>query len=101
MFKEVEGEEKCNIRFPKMYLKTPLVEEKIKIKDRIYLVNTRIEICIYKKEKDNYCSVISKTIVYNDGYEESVLLKYIDKVKNYDDVVDLTDNFMNEYTKSA
>jgi len=98
MLKEI-NDENYNVHFPKLWLKTPMIEETIKLEDGIYLVNSRIEICVYKKAKDNYCSVISKDIIYDDGYEESVLLKYIENIKNYDDVLDLTDDFMEEYSK--
>lgn len=96
--KEVKN---TNVHFPKMYLKTPMIEESLSLKDGVYLVNSRIEICVYQKAKDNYCSIISKDIVFSDGYTETMLLKYIENAKTYDDVLDLTDDFMDDYTKSA
>lgn len=89
--KEVKN---TNVHFPKMYLKTPMIEESLSLKDGVYLVNSRIEICVYQKAKDNYCSVISKDIVFSDGYTKTILLKYIEGVKSYNDILDLTDDFM-------
>lgn len=83
-----------DIHFPKMYLKTPMIEESLSLKDGVYLVNSRIEICVYQKAKDNYCSVITKDILFANGQWETILLKYINNIKNYDDVLDLTDEFM-------
>ena len=100
MLKET-NDENSRLKFPRLYMKTPMVEETLKLKDGVYLVNSRIEICVYKKSKDEYCSVISKDIVFSDGYTKTVLLKYIENAKTYDDVLDLTDDFMDDYTKSA
>ena len=76
--------------FPILHYKTPLSEEKLKVDNKYYLVNTRIEICIYKLAEDNFCSVISKDIIFNDGYCKTVLLDYISNKKTYDDVFDFT-----------
>lgn len=93
MLKEI-NDENSRLKFPRCYIKTPMIEETLKLKDGVYLVNSRIEICVYQKTKDNYCSVISKDIVFSDGYTETILLKYIEGVKSYNDVLDLTDDFM-------
>ena len=95
------NDENNRLKFPSLYMKTPMVEETLKLKDGVYLVNSRIEICVYKKSKDKYCSVISKDIVFSDGYTETVLLKYIENAKTYDDVLDLTDDFMDEYNRES
>lgn len=100
MQKEI-NDEKSSIKFPKLYMKTPMIEEELEIKDEVYLINSRIEICVYKKSNDNYCSVISKDIVFSDGYTETVLLKYIENAKSYDDVLDLTDDFMDDYSRES
>lgn len=87
------------MKFPLLYMKTPTIEEKIKWKEKIYIVNSKIEICIYKIDTENYCGVISKDLIFQNGNIESVLLKYIQKEKSYNDVIDLTDNFLEKITK--
>ena len=82
--------------FPKLYFKTPFIEEKIKLNNKTYLVNTRIDIIIYNLKEDEHCAVISKDIVFRNGHSETVLLKYINNVKRYDDVLDLVDEFMSK-----
>ena len=86
-----------NITFPKLYLKTPMIEESISLKNGVFLADTRIEVCVYQKADKNYCSVITKDLNFKNGYSETILLKYIDNVQSYDDVLDLTDDFMDEY----
>ena len=39
--------------FPILHYKTPLEEKKIKYDGKFYLVNTRVEICIYKIKEEN------------------------------------------------
>ena len=46
------NDENYRVCFPKLHMKTPLIEQTIRIKDKVYLVNTRIDICVYKKAKD-------------------------------------------------
>ena len=100
MLKET-NDENSRLKFPRLYMKTPMVEETLKLKDGVYLVNSRIEICVYKKSENEYCSVISKDIVFSDGYTKTVLLKYIENAKTYDDVLDLTDDFMDDYNRES
>ena len=83
---------------PLMYLKTPLIEEKVRIDDEYYLVDTRIEVSVYEKSDKNFCSIITKDWLYKDGKKEIELLEYIDNVSSFDDVMDLTDNFMETHT---
>ena len=80
---------------PSLYLKTPIVEEKIKQDENFYIVNTRIEIVVYKTNKDDYCAVISKDIMF-ENFTESILLKYIKDIKYYDEILDLIDDFMED-----
>lgn len=80
--------------FPILHYKTPLEKKKIKYNDKYYLVDSRIEICIYKIEKENYCSVITRDIIFNNGECESILLNYISNKKTYNEVFDFTTSFM-------
>lgn len=84
--------------FPILHYKTPLEEKKIKYNGKFYLVNTRIEICIYKIEKENYCSVISRDIIFSNEKSETILLNYIHDKKTYEDVFDFTTAFMDTLT---
>lgn len=85
--------------FPLLYMNTPLIEEKIKWQDKIYLVHSKIDVCIYKIDTENYCGVISKELIFTNGKKENVLLKYISKMKTYNDVIDLTDEFLKKIAK--
>lgn len=82
------------MHFPILHYQTPLEKKKIKYKDNYYLVDSRIEICIYRIEKENYCSVISRDIIFSDGECESILLNYISNKKTYNEVFDFTTSFM-------
>ena len=80
--------------FPILHYRTPLQEKKIKYNAKFYLVNTRVEICIYKIMEGNYCSVISRDIIFDNGKCETILLNYICNKKTYDEVFDFTTAFM-------
>ena len=62
-------------RLPYLYMKTPMRLEYIKDDDCEFEVQTCIETCAYKNDK-SFDVVISKNILFDDGYEESFLLKY-------------------------
>ena len=53
-------------------------------------VQTYIETCAYK-DGDLFDVVISKNVMFDDGYEEAFLLKYAKGLKNLDEVEDLCD----------
>lgn len=53
-------------------------------------VQTYIESCAYK-DGDLFDVVISKNVMFDDGYEEAFLLKYAKGLKNLDEVEDLCD----------
>ena len=53
-------------------------------------VQTYIETCVYK-DSDLFDVVISKNVMFDDGYEEAFLLKYAKGLKNLDEVEDLCD----------
>ena len=53
-------------------------------------VQTYIESCAYK-DGDLFDVVISKNVLFDDGYEEAFLLKYAKGLKNLDEVDDLCD----------
>ena len=77
-------------RLPYLYMKTPMQLEYIKDDDCEFEVQT----CIEKKKNKNDKSfdvVISKNILFDDGYEESFLLKYAKGLKDLDEVEDLCD----------
>ena len=54
-------------KLPLMYLKTPLISEKIMINDGYCMVDTRIEVSVYEKSDKNFCSIITKDWLYKDG----------------------------------
>lgn len=64
--------------------------EYIKDDDCEFEVQTCIETCVYKNDK-SFDVVISKNILFDDGYEESFLLKYAKGLKDLDEVEDLCD----------
>lgn len=64
--------------------------EYIKDDDCEFEVQTCIETCAYKNDK-LFDVVISKNILFDDGYEESFLLKYAKGLKDLDEVEDLCD----------
>lgn len=53
-------------------------------------VQTYIETCAYK-DGDLFDVVISKNVLFDDGYEEAFLLKYAKGLKDLDEVEDLCD----------
>lgn len=77
-------------RLPYLYMKTPMRLEYIKDDDCEFEVQTCIETCAYKNDK-SFDVVISKNILFDDGYEESFLLKYAKGLKDLDEVEDLCD----------
>ena len=77
-------------RLPYLYMKTPMELDYIDDdKDEIE-VQTYIETCAYK-DGDLFDVVISKNVLFDDGYEEAFLLKYAKGLKNLDEVEDLCD----------
>lgn len=88
-----------NICFPQVYMKTPLIEESISLKNGVYLADTRIEIVIYQKSNKKYCSVITKDINFKNGRSQTILLKYFNDIDDYDDCLDLTDDFMDKCSR--
>ena len=88
-----------NICFPQVYMKTPLIEESISLKNGVYLADTRIEIVIYQKSNKKYCSVITKDINFKNGRSQTILLKYFNDIDDYDDVLDLTDEYMEKHSR--
>ena len=56
-------------------------------------VQTYIETCAYK-DGDLFDAVISKNVMFDDGYEEAFLLKYAKGLKNLDEVEDLCDEII-------
>lgn len=83
--------------FPIFRLKTNITKEKIKQNNKYYLADTRIDVSIYTKSDSNFSSVIIKEILYNNGYNDMILLKYISNISSYEDALDMIDDFLNEY----
>lgn len=82
------------IKLPYLYMKTPIQLEYIKDdEDYEYEVQTYIETCVYKNDK-LLDVVISKNILFDDGYEEAFLLKYAKGLKDLDEVDDLCDEII-------
>lgn len=78
-------------KLPYLYMKTPIQLEYIKDdEDYKYEVQTCIETCAYK-DGDLFDVVISKNILFDDGYEETFLLKYAKGLKDLDEIEDLCD----------
>ena len=77
-------------RLPYLYMKTPIQLEYIEDDEDEIEVQTYIESCAYKNDK-MFDVVISKNILFDDGYEESFLLKYAKGLKDLDEVEDLCD----------
>ena len=73
-------------------MKTPIQLEYIKDDDDDYEyeVQTYIETCAYKNDR-LFDVVISKNLLFDDGYEESFLLKYAKGLKDLDEIEDLCD----------
>ena len=72
-------------------MKTPMKLEYIKDDDKEdceYEVQTYIEVCAYKNN-ELFDVVITKNILFDDGYEESFLLKYSKGLKDLDEIDDL------------
>ena len=85
------------VLLPNMYMKTPLSEESIQVDDETCIVHTKIDISIYKIGENNYSSVISKDFVFSDGYTESILLEYFTNIRTMDEILDMTDSFLENY----
>ena len=79
-------------RLPCLYMKTPTRLEYINDEENEceYEVQTYIETSAYKNE-NLYDVVFTKNILFDDGYEESFLLKYSKGLKDLDEVEDLCD----------
>lgn len=77
-------------RLPYLYMKTPIQLEYIEDDEDEIEVQTYIESCAYKNDK-MFDVVISKNILFDDGYEEAFLLKYAKGLKDLDEVEDLCD----------
>lgn len=75
-------------RLPYLYMKTPIQLEYIEDDEDEIEVQTYIESCAYKNDK-MFDVVISKNILFDDGYEEAFLLKYAKGLKDLDEVEDL------------
>ena len=80
-------------KLPYLYMKTPIELEYIEDNDYEYEVQTYIETCVYKNDK-LLDVVISKNILFDDGYEEAFLLKYAKGLKDLDEVEDLCDEII-------
>lgn len=76
------------VKLPYLYMKTPIQLEYIKDEDYEYEVQTYIETCVYKNDK-LFDVVINKNILFDDGYEESFLLKYSKGLKDLDEIDDI------------
>lgn len=82
------------VKVPYLYMKTPIQLEYIKDdEDCEYEVQTYIETCAYENDK-LFDVVISKNILFDDGYEETFLLKYVKGLKDLDEVEDLCDEII-------
>ena len=66
-------------------MKTPIQLEYIEDDEDEIEVQTYIESCAYKNDK-MFDVVISKNILFDDGYEEAFLLKYAKGLKDLDEV---------------
>ena len=77
-------------RLPYLYMKTPMELDYIDDDEDEIEVQTYIETCAYK-DGDSFDVVISKNVLFDDGYEEAFLLKYAKGLKNLDEVDDLCD----------
>ena len=80
---------------PYLYMKTPIQLEYIKDdkEDYEYEVQTYIETCAYKDDK-LFNIVISKNVLFDDGHEETFLLKYAKGLKDLDEIEDLCDEII-------
>ena len=77
------------VKVPYLYMKTPIQLEYIKDdEDCEYEVQTYIETCAYENNK-LFDVVISKNILFDDGYEEAFLLKYSKGLRDLDEIDDL------------
>ena len=82
------------VKVPYLYMKTPIQLEYIKDdEDCEYEVQTYIETCAYENNK-LFDVVISKNILFDDGYEEAFPLKYAKGLKDLDEVEDLCDEII-------
>ena len=76
------------VSFPYLYMKTPIQLEFIDEEDCSFEVQTYIDISVYK-EDEKFNVVFVKNIKFDDGYEESFLLKYCKGLKDLDEVDDV------------
>lgn len=82
------------VKPPYLYMKTPIRLEYIKDdEDYEYEVQTYIETCAYENNK-LFDVVISKNILFDDGYEEAFLLKYAKGLKDLDEIEGLCDEII-------
>ena len=79
-------------KLPYLYMKTPMDLDYIEDKENEceYEVQTYIETCAYK-DGDLFDVVISKNVMFDDGYQEAFLLKYAKGLKDLDEIEDLCD----------
>ena len=77
-------------RLPYLYMKTPMELDYINDDEDEIEVQTYIETCAYK-DGDLFDVVISKNVLFDDGYEEAFLLKYAKGLKDLDEIEDLCD----------
>lgn len=76
------------IKFPYLYMKTPIQCEFIKDEEIEFEVHTYIDITVFK-ENDKFNVIFVKNLKFDDGYEESFLLKYSKGLRDLDEVDDV------------
>ena len=84
-------------RLPFMYMKTPMIREYIKNDEEDYEfeVQTYIETSVYQNDK-LFDVVFTKNLRFDDGYEESFLLKYSKGLRDLDEIDDLCEEVIRE-----
>lgn len=82
---------------PLMRFKTSSKREEINQNKNVYSINTMLDVSIYSKSNNDFCSVILKDLMFDNGFVETILLKYISNAESYDEILDLTDDFLNNY----
>ncbi len=83
------------VSFPYLYMKTPIQIEFIDEGDDSFEVQVYIDITVYK-EDEKFNMVFVKNVKFDDGYEESFLLKYCKGLKDLGEVDDVCYEVMKE-----
>lgn len=78
---------------PLMRFRTLPKQEEIKCGKSCSVV---LDVSVYSKSDNEFCGVILRDAMYEDGFVKTSLLKYIMNVNSYDEILDIIDDFLND-----